>query len=350
MEVERLPMLGPPKLNRYLGFPVFANPFWLRSMSAAARRFRPDTIIVSDLPLAPAALMIGRMMEIPVHYDIADVYPVAMRSNQADHPGLISRFTRNPDTADRIDSFVVRRAASTFVVSEEVRRRCLALGAPPASVVLVGNTPADVPPRDYRAPIPADIADWAERPIVLFLGNLLADRGLLIAIDAIDRIRAAVPSVALAIVGSGRETLALAEEIDRRKLHDRVRLLGWKAPADHYGYYQQALIGILPFHSTPHINITLANKLFDYMSAGLPVIGSDGPPMRRVLEETGAGIVVPPQDAAALGRAIVDLIGDATRRAAFGEAGRAAVDDGAYAWKRDEARFVAAIERTKPRG
>jgi glycosyltransferase involved in cell wall biosynthesis len=93
-----------------------------------------------------------------------------------------------------------------------------------------------------------------------------------------------------------------------------------------------------------HINITLANKLFDYMGAGLPIIGSDGPPMRRVLEETGAGVVVPPQNAEALSAAMVELINDPMRRAELGERGRAAVGDGAYAWKRDQARFLAAME------
>ena len=33
-------------------------------------------------------------------------------------------------------------------------------------------------------PVPADLARWQDRLIVLFLGNLLADRGLVQAIDA----------------------------------------------------------------------------------------------------------------------------------------------------------------------
>lgn len=345
MEVERLPQLGPSRLNRYLGFPVFANPFWLGAIVGAAMRFKPDSIIVSDLPLAPAALAVGRMLGVPVHYDIADVYPIAMRSNQADHPGVLSRFTRNPDVANRLDKWVVQHAASVFVVSEEVRRRCLDFGASEETIVLVGNTPADVPPRDYRAPVPPDIADWSGRPIVLFLGNLLPDRGLSVAIEAIDIARASLPEIALVIVGSGRETETLRREITARGLSGHVRLTGWKAPPEHHAYYQQATIGILPFHSTLHINITLANKLFDYMGAGLPIIGSDGPPMRRVLEETGAGLVVPPQNAQALADAIVELVRDPDRRARLGARGREAVGEGAYAWKHDQARFLAAIER-----
>lgn len=344
MEIERVPRVGPPAVNRVLSFPVFANPLWVHWIRRAAREFRAEAMIVRDLPLAPAVLAIGRILGIPVHYEMADVYPVAMRANRADHPGVVSRFTRNPGVAERLDQYVIRRAASVFVVSEESRRRCIALGAKPGAAVIVGNTPASLPPNGRKFPAPADIADWAERPIVLFVGNLLADRGLRQAVNAIGIAREAIPEAALVIVGDGREYHTLAEQIAAAGLQDNARLVGWKGGPDHAAYYQHATIGILPFLSTEHINITLANKLFDYMGAGLPIIGTDGPPMRRVLEETGAGVLVPAGDAGALAAAITALIRDPSRRRELGERGRAAVT-GAYSWANDRARFLNAINR-----
>jgi glycosyltransferase involved in cell wall biosynthesis len=344
MEIERVPRLGPPALNRYLAFPVFANPLWLRWIYRAARRFRADAMIVRDLPLAPAVLAVGRALRIPVHYEMADVYPVAMRANRADHPGLVSRFTRNPVLAEWLDRLVIRRAASVFVVSEESRERCIALGAAPEHVVVVGNTPASLPELNGACPVPADLADWAGRPIVLFVGNLLSDRGLLEAVDAMAIVRAQVPEAALVIIGDGPEHERIAARIEALGLHRHVRLLGWKGAADHPPYYRHATIGILPFLSTEHINITLANKLFDYMGARLPIVASDGRPMRRVLTETDAGVLVPPGDPRALAEGIVGLLRDPVRRAAFGARGRAAVS-GPYAWEKDRARFLGAIAR-----
>lgn len=348
MEIERVPRIGPSGVNRLLGFPVFANPLWVHWIWRAAREFRAEAMIVRDLPLAPAVLAIGRILGIPVHYEMADVYPVAMRANSADHPGVVSRFTRNPAVAERLDQYVIRRATSVFVVSEESRRRCIALGAEPGAAVIVGNTPASLPPSGRRFAAPADIADWAGRPIVLFVGNLLADRGLRDAVNAIGIARTAVPEVALVIVGDGREYHTLAEQIAAAGLQDNARLVGWKGGPDHAAYYQHATIGILPFLSTEHINITLANKLFDYMGAGLPIIGTDGPPMRRVLEETGAGVLVPAGDAGALAAAITALIRDPSRRRELGERGRAAVT-GVYSWANDRARFLNAINRSGSR-
>ena len=49
---------------------------------------------------------------------------------------------------------------------------------------------------------------------------------------------------------------------------------------------------------------SLPNKLFQYMQAGLPVVASDFPQVREVVEETGAGITVDPRDVDALAGAI----------------------------------------------
>ena len=345
MEIARVPMLGSPRINRYLGFPIFANPFWLWQVWRAAGRFRADCMIVRDLPLAPGVLAIGSMLGIPVHYEMADVYPIALRANRAEHPGLASRIARNAALAEWLDRFVIRRAASVFAVSEESRQRCLALGAAPDAAVVVGNTPAELPDPGATYPFPADLAGWEDRSIVLFLGNLLGDRGLLEAVEAVARAHHDVPRIALGIIGDGPEIPRLAAKIAELNAGDYVRLLGWKGYRDHPPYYHHAAIGILPFLATEHIEITLANKLFDYMGAALPIVASDVRPMRRVISETGAGILVPPADVPALAAALVALVRDPAQGDALGAKGRTAVER-QYSWSEDRRRLLAAVTRT----
>jgi len=210
--------------------------------------------------------------------------------------------------------------------------------------VIVGNTPTILPDLDLDPPLPPDLAGWEGKLIVLFLGNLLADRGLLEAVEAVARARQAVPEIAFAIVGDGREQQRLAGRIAALEAGEFVRLLGWKGESDHAAYYRHASIGILPFLDTEHINITLANKLFDYMAAALPVVASDARPMRRVLTETGAGILVPPGDIAALAGALVELARNPGRRRQLGARGRWAVEH-EYAWAEDRRRLLAAVAR-----
>ena len=105
----------------------------------------------------------------------------------------------------------------------------------------------------------------------------------------------------------------------------------------------RASIGLLPFHACEHINATLANKLFEYMALGLPVVASDVPPMVRILEENRAGITFRSGDGADLANKIEMLAQDREARDLCGQAGRKASNE-RYNWTIDGARLVRAVE------
>ena len=344
LTVERLPSFGSPRLHRIFGFPIFVNPVWLTAIFIAARRCKADCVIVVDLPIAPAAVAVGGLLQIPVHFDVADVYPVGMRDSRIEHPGWIGRITRNPALAEAIERFVLHRVATVFAVSDESRDRFIRIGMPAERVVIVGNTPENLEELAQVYPWPREIEDWAGRPYMLFVGNLLPSRGLPEAVEAVALVRREIPEFCFVIVGDGREQHVLANMIEEGGLQQHVRLVGWKPMEAHPPYYANAALGVLPFRPTQHICITLANKLFDYMGASLPVLASDVPPMRRVIEETGAGILVPPRDPNALAQSIAQLLRDPMLRHRLGDAGRRAVE-GKYAWAEDKRRFLEAIER-----
>lgn len=347
MTVFRLPYFG-RWLNRGLNFPFFLNPVWIWAIWRAAAAVSAECIVVADLPLAPTALWVGRWLRIPLHYDMAEVYPEFLRSLWAcDEMGWSDHLVRNPGAAEWIERRVLRRFRMIFVVSAESAARCRRLGIPAERLVVVGNTPEDVEGFGARRPMPSDLEPWKQRPRVLFVGTLIGDRGVTAAVQAMEIVVRAVPTAVLIVVGDGPDRARIAAAIERAGLHDHVVLLGWRDSAELGGYYQHADLGLLPFRDTPHIRITLANKLFDYMAAGLPVVAVDVPPMRRVLGETRAGLLYRPGDTAELARLIVELLNDPARRAAFGANGRRAVIT-QYSWRQDEARLLAAI--TRPQG
>jgi glycosyltransferase involved in cell wall biosynthesis len=145
-----------------------------------------------------------------------------------------------------------------------------------------------------------------------------------------------------AIVGDGPERPKLEQLIKQLGVGDRVALLGWQNHADLPAFYANSQIGLLPFYDCNHIRITLANKLFDYGGAGLPVVASDVPPMRRVLEETGAGLLARPGSPEDLAEKIAQLVRDPALREELGRRGQQAVRSH-YNWSVDEKRFLNAI-------
>ena len=324
--------------------PIPFNPFWRSHVLNVARSVGADRIIVRDLPLSPTAVRAGAALGVPVYLDMADVYPLWFASTRGDHKNRLKRWVRSPTLAAGLERWVLRRIHGVFVVSVESLERCVGLGVPPSRVFLVGNTPEHPMELRERQPLPEEIRDWKENWVLLFIGNVLRVRGLDIAIEAMLTVLERTPDVRLLIIGDGPELPALRRQVEDLGLDSQVRFLGWKPHETLPSYYAQAAVGLLPFRSTPHIRITLANKQFDYMAAGLPVVASDVPPMRRIIDETESGITAVPQDPKALAEAIVSLCSDRQRASDLGRNGQAAVDR-KYNWSVDGARFVEAVER-----
>ena len=192
-------------------------------------------------------------------------------------------------------------------------------GRVPDPSVSIINTPAleDIgAPRDLRGElnIPADA------PILLYQGSIQENRGIEPAIDAITLL----PKAVLVIVGYGYHRPALEADVRRRKLTDRVKffgpipndeLLGWTAAAD---------IGLCNIvNSSLSYYTSLPNKLFEYIIAGIAVIGSDSPEIGRIVEEEGVGEVADPSDPEGLAVAARKILSDlGSYKSATGAAAR----------------------------
>ncbi len=342
MTVKRLPCIGAGggTLNRVINFPFPANPVWFFSILRAAMECRADCILVRDLPLALTALAVGRRLGVPVVYDMAEVYPEFLRDRvEFGRASLLDRAVKSPRAAALVERAVLRRADTVIVVSEEARERCLRMGVPPDRVVHVGNTPADV---DAIRAVPRDPArddPTFDDFVLLFVGILMWDRGVVDIVRALPAIRAVFPNTRLVVAGDGDERGRVERLVAETGLESCVDLLGWREHASLPGLYAASDVGLLPFLPGRHVKITLANKLFDYMAAGVPIVASDLPPMRRILEETKAGVLFTPGDSASLASAVVDLLRDGAMRRRLAQNGcRAAAEK--YNWREDEKRFL----------
>jgi glycosyltransferase involved in cell wall biosynthesis len=97
-------------------------------------------------------------------------------------------------------------------------------------------------------------------------------------------------------------------------------------------YAASAAVGVSPIvPSCLNYRYSLPNKLFQYMAAGIPVVASDFPQVREVVEGTASGLVVDTTRPDDIARAISTVLGDAEAAAAMGARGRAAVRD-RYNW------------------
>ena len=82
-----------------------------------------------------------------------------------------------------------------------------------------------------------------------------------------------------------------------------------------------AILKPIPLYATVY-----PNKVFDYMAAGRPVVLAIDGVIRQVVEGAGAGMFVPPGDAASLAQAIRRLADDPQLGRSMGARGREVVE------------------------
>ena len=142
--------------------------------------------------------------------------------------------------------------------------------------------------------------------------------------------------------------LVLGGDFSPDTLRDELETLpGW-SNTDAAGFLQrpafgkllgEARMGLVLFHAAPNHTNAQPNKLFEYMSAGLPVIASDFPLWRQIVEGAGCGLLVDPLDPAAIADALTWMLEHPKEAEAMGRAGRDAVES-RLNWQQEADRLV----------
>lgn len=150
---------------------------------------------------------------------------------------------------------------------------------------------------------------------VVFAGNLGRAQSLETIADAAAALQPR-RDIRITLFGSGAMANQLALEIERRGL-DNLVLGGRLAPEAMPRIYAQADALLLTLVDDEMIARTIPSKLQSYLAAGVPIIAATGGEAARIVTAAGAGLVCPPEDAAALAAAIVKLheMDDARRSA-----------------------------------
>ena len=169
-------------------------------------------------------------------------------------------------------------------------------------------------------------------PIVVYQGGVQQGRGL----ERLVRVAALVPNAYFVFIGGGRLDASLRSIAAELGLEERVRFIPTVALAELPSYTASADIGVQPIENTCLNHFTTdSNKLFEYVQAGLPVVASDLPEIRRVVRTHDLGLLVRPGDTEALAVALRSLVNDVVKRQFY--AGQSRHASAVLSWEAQEA-------------
>jgi len=174
-------------------------------------------------------------------------------------------------------------------------------------------------------------------PTIGFLGRYGEPRkGLPVLLEAMRTVVRRHPGARLLIAGRGEP--AEIRDLIGEDLRPHVALLGEISEAD-----KGAFLRSVDVYCAPNLlGESFGVVLIEALAAGAPIVASDLDAFARVLEAGEAGVLVPRGDAAALGRALSDLLADPERRATLSELGARVA--ASYDWQVLARRILAVYE------
>jgi glycosyltransferase involved in cell wall biosynthesis len=178
--------------------------------------------------------------------------------------------------------------------------------------------------------------------LVAYSGGLTLGRGAVQMLDALARVpdRCRPRLVIFGKFGPAE----LESQMRAHPAFGRVDYRGWVPYETLPAQLARADAGIVCFQPEPNNVNAGPTKLFEYMACGLPVVASNFPLWREVIEGHDCGICVDPTDPDAIAAALTRLADDPVRRRSMGENGRRAVLQ-VYNWEAEAERLLGAYAR-----
>lgn len=277
-----------------------------RVLKAILKGEEVDVMHVHDLKVARGAWW-GRPKGAKWLLDLHENRPEIMRHYRHVKSGL-GKLLIHPRIWTRFERRYMELADAVVLVTEEAGDWYRARGwSAEAPLIVVPN----YSPRGFN-PDPQEKILGLERPRLLYIGDTGERRGLGTAIAAIDLLRP-VMEVELHVLGTGSFQTFHERDIRERGLEDLVRLHGWVPPSEFGLHLREAHIGICPLHRNPHHDTTYANKIFQYMSFGLPILVSDCPAQAQVVAQGQCGRVHRAEDVEDFAEQLRDMVSDRDR-------------------------------------
>ncbi len=251
-----------------------------------------DIYHAHDLETLPIGFIISKLKNKPLIYDSHELYIDSVKTHRLARPiwYQIEKFlaTRTSITIMETQSRGKIFAERYNVAIPEVIMNCQYLDSFTRSDFL----------RELL-PIPV------KNKILIYQGKVEQNRGVDILLEVMDYVK----NASLVIIGPGTYLDNLRKKVKQTDKQSQIFILDPVPWEELSKYTASADLGVFPLQNVClNYYLSLSNKLFEYLSAGIPVVFSDFPEMRKIIVDNKVGTVINEKDPVAIADSINNIL------------------------------------------
>jgi len=300
----------------------YIRSFWV------ARKEATDVYHAHDLITLPVAWLCSRLTGGKLVYDAHELWP--------DRGRVPKRSRLNRFLVKSIESFFIRRTDANIMAGESSARELSRRYHIPQPTLIL-NVPF-YHPYERSTVLRDSLGIPEEEKILLFEGRLDVHRGIEEGIRSLKYLS----HCSLVMLGFGPDLYisGLKRLIEKEGLIDRVYFFGAVPYDEVTRTAMSADVGLILLQNAD-LNFYYAspNKLFDFMAAGLPVVGSNFPDMKKFIEGCNIGMTCDPTNPREIADVITHIVSDENR---YNEMKRNALEAAKiFNWENESKKLVA---------
>jgi len=279
----------------------------------------PADLVIATSPqllCACAGRIVAPLRRVPFVLEVRDLWPesiVAVGALPAGHP-VVRGLTL-------VEEHLYRAARAIVVVTDAFRDRLVERGQPGAKIHVVKNG-ADLSrfaPASSETALRASLG-WQGKFVAGYVGTHGMAHGLDAVLDVARRL-AGRDDIRFLFVGEGAERARL-EARARAERIDGVRFLGG-LPRDRMNeVYATIDLALVSLRKTELFTSVIPSKIFEIAAMARPILISVDGEARSIVEASGGGVFVPPEDVEQMSAAIVRQADDRALGVRMGQSGR----------------------------
>lgn len=248
-----------------------------------------EALHIHDMRIAGAVYAANNKYQLPVVLDLHDNMPEVMKlyPHLQKFPG---KYIISPKKWKQKEVQFIHKADKVISVSPHFIKN-LEERIPTATkkFVLVPNTIRTSFFNNYTIEHTI-LKKYEKHFVLLYLGDTHLRRGLQTAISSMSLLKDIIPEIKLVIVGENTTDVVLKKQVKDLNLEKFVDFEGWQDVSLFQSYIIASEICISPLHRNLQHDVAYANKIFQYMSFGKPLLVSDATAQKELVTETNSGL------------------------------------------------------------